>query len=120
MCEATGNGSWGPNETEWAKLLAQLVVFKEKSGGARLVERGAGRMGEQPGQIREGLQEARAAMRTHTQETLQSASEAGKRFYSRKRHERSQGPGQSLNSMTMTRSTIFMSALTSSAVSGRL
>ena len=60
------------------------------------------------------------AMRTHTQETLQSASEAGKRFYSRKRHERSQGPGQSLNSMTMTRSTIVMSALTSSAVSGRL
>ena len=55
MCEATGNGSWGPNETEWAKLLAQLVVFKEKSGGARLVERGAGRMGEQPGEIREGF-----------------------------------------------------------------
>ena len=55
MCEATGNGSWGPNETEWAKLLAQLVVFKEKSGGARLVERGAGRMGEHPGQIREGF-----------------------------------------------------------------
>ena len=55
MCEATGNGSWGPNETEWAKLLAQLVVFKEKSGGARLVERGAGRMGEHPGEIREGF-----------------------------------------------------------------
>ena len=37
MCEATGNGSWGPNETEWAKLLAQLVVFKEKSGGSTAV-----------------------------------------------------------------------------------
>ena len=33
----------------------QLVVFKEKSGGARLVERGAGRMGEHPGEIREGF-----------------------------------------------------------------
>ena len=34
-----------------------------RRGGARLVERGAGRMGEQPAEIREGLQEA---LRTHT------------------------------------------------------
>ena len=31
------------------------VLAKEKSGGARLVERGAGRMGEHPGEIREGF-----------------------------------------------------------------
>ena len=77
MCEATGNGSWGPNETEWAKLLAQLVVFKEKSGGARLVERGAGRMGEQPGQIREGFKKPARDRKGHentSQETLQSAA----------------------------------------------
>ena len=42
------------------------MVFREvgwlqirHQGGARLVERGAGRMGEQPADVREGLQEAR-------------------------------------------------------------
>ena len=28
---------WDPNATAWAKLLAQLVVFKEKSGGCTAV-----------------------------------------------------------------------------------
>ena len=28
---------WEPSETAWAKLLAQLVVFKEESGGSTAV-----------------------------------------------------------------------------------
>jgi len=28
---------WEPSETAWAKLLAQLVVFKEESGGCTIV-----------------------------------------------------------------------------------
>ena len=28
---------WEPSETAWAKLLAQLVVFKEESGGCTTV-----------------------------------------------------------------------------------
>ena len=34
---------WDPNATAWAKLLAQLVVFKEKSGGCTAVPRNWGK-----------------------------------------------------------------------------
>ena len=34
---------WEPSETDWAKLLAQLVVFKEKSGGCTIVPRSWGK-----------------------------------------------------------------------------
>ena len=34
---------WDPNATAWAKLLAQLVVFKEKSGGCTIVPKSWGK-----------------------------------------------------------------------------
>ena len=39
-----GSGfDWDPNATAWAKLLAQLVVFKEKSGGCTIVPKSWGK-----------------------------------------------------------------------------
>ena len=72
---------WDPNETGWAKLLAQLV-FKEKSGGCTAQEKFGikeapdCRMGE-PADVREGLQEARAGPQgpgEHKRRKLQSAA----------------------------------------------
>ena len=97
---------WEPSETDWAKLLAQLVTFKEELGGCTDGLESWGKkmnkkfgikeapnwwseelahMGGQPADLREGLQEARVAALQGREEIRQQNYKAPRRAAGRHR-----------------------------------